>query len=304
MKKEIRNIAASIRAKLENKGKETNRPFAEVLQYYSMERFLYRLTQSEYANHFILKGALLFTAWGVAQRRTTLDIDFLSKTNDDSGKLEEAFRKICQVQVPEDGLFFDPSTVHGEKIKENADYEGLRIRFKGFLERAKIPMQIDVAFGDAIYPKPLLIQYPTILDLPKPSLKGYTFDSVVAEKFEAMIKLGDINSRMKDFYDVWLLSRKLDFDGESLCEAVRRTFARRKTELPPNTPLFSKDIYDQRSDRQTLWKAFLRKNQNEDAPETLNETVPSIENFLVDPIQAIYAQRDFTLKWIAPGPWK
>ena len=304
MKKETKNIAASVRARLQNKAKETNRPFAELLQYYSMERFLYRLTKSEYAERFILKGALMFTVWKVPQRRTTLDIDFLSKSNIDPVKLEKVIRQVCQVNVPDDGLFFNPNTVIGERIKENVDYKGVRIKFKGFLERAKIPMQIDFAFGDVIYPKPSLIQYPVILDLPEPHLMGYTCESVVAEKFEAMIKLGDSNSRMKDFYDVWLLARKFDFEGTNLSDAIRKTFKRRKTGLPEKLPLFSEDIYDQKSDRQTLWKAFLKKTQNQKAPETLNEIALFIEDFLAEPIIAIHTDQNFTFKWKAPGPWK
>jgi hypothetical protein len=304
VKKETKNIAASVRAKLQNRGKETNRPFAELLQYYSMERFLYRLSKSEYAEKFILKGALMFTVWDVPQRRTTLDIDFLSKSSLDPAKLEKVIREVCQVNVPDDGLFFDADTVIGERIKENADYEGVRIKFKGFLERARIPMQIDIAFGDVIYPKPGLIHYPVILDLPEPHLMGYTYESVVAEKFEAMIKLGDSNSRMKDFYDVWLLSRKFDFVGTDLSEAIRKTFKRRKTALPKKIPLFSKDIYDQNSDRQTLWKSFLKKTNTKNTLETLNEIALSIENFLASPIIAIHTGQNFTFKWKAPGPWK
>ena len=208
---------------------------------------------------------------------------------------------MCQVNVPDDGIFFDAKTVIGERIKENADYEGVRIKFKGFLERARIPMQIDVAFGDVIYPNPGLIHYPVILDLPEPHLMGYTYESVVAEKFEAMIKLGDSNSRMKDFYDVWLLARKFDFEGTNLSEAIRKTFKRRKTSLPEKIPLFSEDIYDQNSDRQTLWNSFLKKTNTKNAPETLNETALSIENFLAAPIIATHAGQIFTFKWKASG---
>ena len=162
MKKDIKNIEASVRALLQNKAKETNRPFAEVLQYYGMERFLYRFSRSEYVDKFILKGALMFTVWQVPQRRTTLDIDFSSTYDNQIATIEKVIRDVCKVSVAPDGLVFDSQTIKGQKIKEDADYEGVRVKFRGFLERARIPMQIDVGFGDVIYPKPKTINYPAI----------------------------------------------------------------------------------------------------------------------------------------------
>ena len=281
MKKDIKNIEASVRALLQNKAKETNRPFAEVLQYYGMERFLYRFSRSEYADKFILKGALMFTVWQVPQRRTTLDIDLSSTYNNQIATIEKVIRDVCKVSVAPDGLIFDSQTIKGQKIKEDADYEGVRIKFRGFLERARIPMQIDVGFGDVIYPKPKTINYPVILDFPKPHLKGYPAESVVSEKFEAMVKLGLLNSRMKDFYDIWLMMRQFDFDGLKLVEALKRTFRHRKTSLPQHKTLFAEEIYDEKSDRQTLWKAFLRKGDIKHAPEKLSTTAREIENFLL-----------------------
>ena len=287
MKSEIKNIQASVRTRLQNKAKETNRPFAELLQYYGMERFLYRFSQSKYAETFILKGALMFTVWQVPERRTTMDIDFLAQYDNQVAKIEEVIKEVCQAKVAPDGLMFDATTVAGQKIKEDADYEGVRVKFRGFLERAKISMQIDVGFGDSIYPKPKMIDYPTILDFPKPHLKGYPPESVVAEKFEAMIKLGLLNSRMKDFYDLWLMARQFDFDGAKLAEALKRTFSHRKTVLPEKPPLFAEEIYDETSDRQALWKAFLRKNQISHTPEKLKDVARIIENFVAGPIKVI-----------------
>ena len=304
MKKEIKNIEASVRAKLQNKAKETNRPFAEVLQYYAMERFLYRLSQSKYADKFILKGALMFTVWQVPQRRTTLDIDFLARYDNEVAKIENVVREVCYAKVPTDGLIFDSRTVVGQKIKEDADYEGVRIKFKGFLERSRIAMQIDVGFGDVIYPRTEGIDYPVILDFPKPHLKGYPIESVVAEKFEAMVKLGLLNSRMKDFYDLWLMARRFDFQGASLVEALKRTFSHRKTALPEKPPLFAEEIYDEKSDRQTLWRAFLRKNQIKHAPEKLKDTALVIQKILAKPVEVIYKKIEFDSEWRAPGPWK
>lgn len=304
MKEEIKNIQASVRARLQNKARETNRPFSEVLQYYGMERFLYRFSRSKYAEKFILKGALMFTAWQVPDRRATLDIDFLAHHNNQVVKIEEVVKEVCQAEVVSDGLLFDPTTVAGQKIKEGADYEGVRVKFRGFLERARIPMQIDVGFGDAIYPRPRTVDYPTILDFPRPHLKGYPSESVVSEKFEAMVKLGLLNSRMKDFYDLWLMIRRFDFGGADLVEALKRTFAHRKTPLPEKPPLFAEEIYDETSDRQTLWKAFLTKNRIKHIPEKLKEIAAAIENFLAEPVEAIFLQKKFDSEWKTPGAWR
>ena len=174
MNSEIKNLAASVRGRLQNKAEETKRAFAEVLQYYGMERFLFRLSKSKYSEAFILKGALMFIAWQMPERRITLDIDLLARHANEIGKIETAIRDICAVKVPEDGLVFKPDSVKGRIIKEDAEYEGVRIKLMGYLERSRIPMQIDFGFGDIIYPSEQKIKYPVLLDFPAPELKGYT----------------------------------------------------------------------------------------------------------------------------------
>lgn len=172
------------------------------------------------------------------------------------------------------------------------------------MERSRIPMQIDVSFGDVIYPKPRMIDYPVILDSPKPHLKGYAVETVVSEKFEAMVQLGLLNSRMKDFYDVWLMMRQFDFNGSQLAEALKRTFAHRKTLFPQGRQLFVEEIYDEQSDRQMLWKTFLKKSNIKHAPEKLSTIARGIEEFLIKPLDAINKGQDFEGEWKAPGPWK
>lgn len=299
----VKNIVASVKGRLQNKAKETNRPFAEVLQYYGMERFLYRFGQSEYVKSFILKGALMFTVWDVPARRTTVDIDFLARFDNQIEKIEQIMREVCSTKVPADGLVFDAKSVKGQRIKEDADYEGVRVKFLGFLERSKIPMQIDVGFGDVIIPKPLMINYPTILNFPAPHLQGYTCESVVAEKFEAMIKLWLLNSRMKDFYDIWLMSRRINFEGKKLAAAIKATFEHRQTPPPAKVPLFAEEIYDEKSDRATMWKAFLRKKKIKTAPDSLAEVARVVEEFLSEPIVAITSKKELSSFWHAPGPW-
>lgn len=304
MKSDVVNIPASVRARLQNIAKETSRPFAEVLQYYGMERLLYRFSKSPYTAKFILKGALMFTAWNIPQRRTTLDIDFSARFDNQINGIEKVIKDICKVAVISDGLVFDPETVKGQRIKEDADYEDVRVKFVGFLERSRIPMQIDIGFGDVIHPKPKTIDYPVILDLPKPHLKGYPLESVISEKFEAMMKLGLLNSRMKDFYDIWLLMRKFDFNGTILTEALKKTFDHRKTELPLKRPLFAQEIYDNKSDRQMLWMAFLRKNDIKNAPDNLSAIAKTIEKFLIKPLEAIKKGKSFNETWKAARKWE
>lgn len=303
MTKVITNIQSSVRDRLRNKAKKANHSFAEILQFYGMERFLYRFSRSKYVDKFVLKGALLFTVWQVPERRTTLDIDFLAHYDNQIENIENVVKDVCDVAVDPDGLVFDANTVQGRKIKEDTDYEGVRVKFVGFLERSQIPMQIDVGFGDTIYPPPRKINYPVILDFPSPRLKGYALETVVSEKFEAMVQLGLLNSRMKDFYDIWLMMRQFDFDGSQLAEALKRTFAHRKTAFPQGRRLFVEEIHDEKSDRQMLWKMFLKKGNIEHAPEKLNETATIIEEFLIKPLAAISRGEKFNEEWKASGSW-
>jgi predicted nucleotidyltransferase component of viral defense system len=303
MNKEVKNIEASIKARLKNKAQETNRPFAEVMQYYGMERFLYRFSKSKYADKFVLKGGLLFAVWQIPDRRTTLDIDFLARFDNEVETIEKVMRDACETRVDPDGLKFDSQTVKGMKIKEDADYEGVRVKFTGFLDRAEIPMQIDVGFGDIVYPKTKVIDYPVILDFPKPHLNGYPQESVISEKFEAMIKLGLLNSRMKDFYDIWLMTRRFEFKGANIASAIKKTFNNRKTDIPNKKPLFADEIYDEKSDRQTLWNAFLKKGDIQHAPKTLSETAKVIERFLIEPIEALNENITFEKTWKQPRGW-
>ncbi|MBI5057511.1 MAG: nucleotidyl transferase AbiEii/AbiGii toxin family protein [Nitrospirae bacterium] len=304
MKKDIKNIEASVRGQLQNKAKETHRPFAEILQYFGMERFLYRLSRSEYANRFILKGALMFTVWHIPQRRTTLDIDFLARFDNQTTSIEKMVKDVCKTDVIPDGLIFDYNSVKGQRIKEDADYERVRVKFAGFLQRSRIPMQIDISFGDSILSGAKTIEYPVILDFPMPRLKGYPAESVVSEKFEAMVKLGAINSRMKDFYDIWLMMRQFDFDSSKLAEALKRTFTHRKTAFPDGRNFFAEDIYNEKSDRQTLWKAFLNKGDIKHTPQELSAVAKEIEQFLLKPLDAIKKEQRFNEQWTAPGAWR
>jgi hypothetical protein len=280
MSKQAINIPASVKARLQNMAREKGRPFAEVLQYYGMERFLYRFSRIPASGKFILKGALMFTVWELPERRATLDIDMLAKFDNGIPRIEKIVRDACKARVEDDGMVFNPKTLKGYAIKEEADYSGVRIKFTGFLERSRVPMQLDFGFGDRVYPEPEWIEYPVMLDFPAPKMKGYTAESVIAEKFEAMIKLGELNSRMKDFYDVWLIITRQSPDKEKLAKAILATFKNRHVQLPGYGRLFAGEIYDAGSDRQVLWKAFLNKNSIKHAREKLKETAEEIEKFI------------------------
>lgn len=297
------NVAASIRQRLLNKARDSGRPFNELLQYFAMERFLYRLAQSAHTDKFVLKGALMFSAWHAPVTRPTMDIDLLGITENSVEAIVALVKEVCAVDVAPDGLVFDPDSVGGERIVEDADYEGVRIRFRGTLDTARIAMQIDIGFGDVVVPKPAVAEYPTILPLPAPRLKGYSRESAVAEKFEAMVKLGVLNSRVKDFFDIWLLSRQFDFDGATLAAAIERTFTKRGTAVPAEPVALTADFTGQPSKR-TQWQGFLRRNRLVDVPDSFSEVVAAIALFLGPVAKALAVGERFDGAWTAPGPWR
>ena len=193
-----KNIAASVHQRLLNKARESDRPFNELLQYYAIERFLYRLAMSSHADRYILKGALMLTVWKSPVSRPTMDIDLLGKTGNSIEAIVSMVQEVCRLKVISDGIVFDPKSVRGERITEDADYEGVRVRFQGSLATAQVTIQLDIGFGDVVIPPAELTIYPTILDFPAPQMLAYSKESAIAEKFEAMVKLGVMNSRMKD----------------------------------------------------------------------------------------------------------
>jgi hypothetical protein len=303
VKKRVKDVAASIRQKLLNNAKSTKRPFQEVLQYFAMERFLYRLAQSPYADKFVLKGALMFTVWGAPATRPTKDIDFLARTENTIEAVVPIIRAVCAQPVEADGLVFDDTTVQGALIKEDADYEGIRVTFLATLQNARIPMQLDLGYGDVVVPGPQVADYPVILDLPVPRVRAYSRETVVAEKFEAMVKLGQLNSRLKDFFDVWLLSRQFDFDGNTLKTAIGKTFNNRKTPIPQEALALTSAFADDPT-KQTQWRGFLRKTRLENAPKDLHDVVAALRTFLQPVALAARDATDFGFTWNAPGPWR
>ncbi|NOY46306.1 MAG: nucleotidyl transferase AbiEii/AbiGii toxin family protein [Deltaproteobacteria bacterium] len=295
-----RNIPASVRQRLLDRARRDRRPFNELLQYYAMERFLYRLSRSAHADRFVLKGALMLRVWRAPELRPTMDIDMLGRTSNEVAAIVAQIRDILTVDVEADGLLFDPDSVRAERITEDADYEGIRIRFLGALSTARIHMQIDIGFGDIVYPEPEESELPTMLDSPAPRLLCYSRESTIAEKFEAMVKLGVLNSRMKDFYDIWLLSRRFDFDGADLAEAVRRTFERRGTTLPAEIEAFTEPFV---SAKQTQWAAFRKRLGQDPVSASFGDIVAHVDGFLSPIVASLSSGKPPPTKWSAPGPW-
>jgi predicted nucleotidyltransferase component of viral defense system len=207
MKQPVKNVAASILDRLRNQSQKTERPFAEVLQYYAMERFLYRLSKTSYADKFILKGGLMFYVWDLPLRRPTRDIDFRGYVSSNSKTLLKIVNDVTSVSVSDDGIVIDPESISIEETQIDADYHGIRVKMTALLERSKIPLQIDIGFSDDLPSKAETIEYPGMLAGFKTArMKAYPKEAVVAEKFHAMLRHGSLNSRMKDYYDVWLIS--------------------------------------------------------------------------------------------------
>ena len=298
-----KDIAASVRQRLLNHARETGRPFNELLQYFAMERFLYRLSKSPYVDNFVLKGALMLTVWEAPLSRPTMDIDLLGLIDNSIEDIVAVTKNICTQEVEPDGITFDPSGIEGERITEDADYGGVRVRFRGSLGTAHITMQLDIGFGDMVISAVDSLEYPTILDLPAPKLRGYSKESTIAEKFEAMVKLGILNSRMKDFFDIWLISRQFDFKGPILAAAIAKTFSTRGTEIYPEPVALTNSFADDRA-KVAQWLGFIRKNRLTSVPEDLGEVITAIATFLAPIAKSMAVNLPFEATWIAPGPWR
>jgi len=297
------NVAASIRARLANLARDTGRPFQEILQYFGLERYLFRLAQSPHRGRFVLKGALLLKAWGAPGSRPTRDIDLLGYVENDIEVVEAIMREVCTTPVQADGLRFDASSVAGQRIKEDADYQGVRITFTASLDKARIPMQLDIGFGDVVHPAAEERDYPPLLDLPAPRLRMYPRETMVAEKFEAMVHLGTLNSRMKDFFDIWLLSTQFDFTGPELAHAIAQTFAHRGSRLEA-VPVALTPVFTTAGAAQQQWAAFVRRSRLDAPPVALDDIRQPLRQFLLPVVAALIEGREFTDRWIAPGPWQ
>jgi predicted nucleotidyltransferase component of viral defense system len=302
MNKEKKNLAESVLHRLKNHAKATNRRTDELLRYFAIERFLYRLSLSQHSTKFFLKGGLMLKAWEISNHRTTLDIDLLGKTQNSLQNIDGIITDICNFEVALDGINYETTSIKLTEMQVNGEYHGVRVLFTAKMHSAKIPMQLDIGFSDLIFPEPLVIAYPTILDFPAPKLKGYTPESVIAEKFEAMMKLGLVNTRMKDFFDIWILSQQLSFTGESLQNAIKTTFEKRQT-LLNSLPDSINEIFYTDPTHRTRWKQFLKNIESEEKNIELPKVINEIKEFLEPIVIASMNKQIFKKTWNYEKKW-
>lgn len=278
MAKELKNVGASVRARLLALSKSSGQTFDLVLTRFALERLLYRLSQSEFSDRFVLKGALLLITWLENPHRPTRDLDLLGYGDPDPEGILATFREILREEA-NDGVTFDVAALRIDRIREELEYGGLRLRTTANVGGARIAITIDIGFGDATVPGIEMLDYPTLLDLPRPRLRSYAPETAIAEKFQAMVMLGQANSRMKDFYDIWVLSQSRTFEAARLSAAIRATFERRGTPLPTETPLALTESFSNDPQKQQQWRAFCRDIDQQ--PGSLVEIVSNLKAFLM-----------------------
>jgi predicted nucleotidyltransferase component of viral defense system len=299
-----KNVAASARDRLLNRSRETGEDFQFLLHRYAAERFLHRLGESAYRDRYVLKGAMLFPLWGGSIYRATRDLDFTGYGSSAVGDVLAIMREVCAVQVAEDGLVFDPGSLSPEAIRDNAEYDGLRMRLQARLGVARIRLQIDIGFGNAIEPPASEVDYPTLLDMPAPRLRAYPQEAVVAEKLHAMAVLGERNSRYKDFYDLYILAQQFPFEGERLTTAIAATFKRRRTPVEDTLPAaFNPRFYSDEA-RAGQWRAYLTRNALPGAAADWMAVGELLRSFFAPPWRAIADGRTFSETWPPTGPWR
>jgi len=298
----MKNVSASVKDRLLHMARQNGKPFQALLIQYGLERFLYRLSQSPYKERFILKGGFLLVGMGIPQSRTTKDIDFLGLMNGDLDDVSRAMRQIGELSF-DDGLVYEFNNLNIEVMSELSDYPALRLKFTACLGKARMPVQIDVGFGDAVIPTAIEMNFPTLLDMEPPVVRAYSAETIVAEKFEASLDLATLNSRMKDFYDIWMLSRTYCFQGLSLQEAITATCHRRKTALSSKAEIFTKEFANL-VEKQTQWAAFLRKSHFSNISEDFSVIIEGIRVFLHPVINATEQKARFDNSWPPGGPWQ
>lgn len=297
-----KNVPASVRQRLANVSERRGADFQQVLSSYVIERFLYRLSVSKHANNFVLKGATLFTLWEGFPHRQTRDVDLLGFGDNNIEQMVVVFQEILASNVPDDGVLF-LKEVRGESIRALQEYGGIRISLVARLDNARITVGVDVGFGDKITPPPKKMEFPTLLDFPRPRLRAYPVETVVAEKLQALASLGIANSRMKDYFDLWHIGRHVALDGRKLSRAIKGTFERRKTALPTETPVGLSSDFSGNRMKQTQWRAFCRKAVKADEIAELDQVVEFLAEFLMPALRRAGGSTETKATWPAGGPW-
>ena len=304
MAREIENTAASVRARLLDLARKTERDFQWVVTTYALERLLYRLSVSRHKDRFILRGAPLLAVWLDDPLRGAGGLEFLARDSAQAEAVAEDFREIVSQPVDADGLTFDAQGLRAVTIGERTRYGGVHVETAATLERARVPLRIDIGHGDAVMPRPADIDYPTLLGSPAPRLRAYRRETVVAETLEAITSLGQANSRMTEFHDLCRLARRFDFDGQILARAIHTTFRRRQTALPTSLPEGLTDAFAGRRDVQARWRALRTADRLASDISDFAECVAEIRRF-VGPLLDAMSEPDITLRhWPAGGPWQ
>jgi hypothetical protein len=304
VKEGVKNIVASVLARLRNEADARRIPFGQVLQLYAMERFLYRLSKSPHVDGVFLKGALLLRTVGTPRARPTMDIDLLRRGKADRESLIELVRDCVLIENSADGVTFDPDSIVAENIAKDAEYLGTRVLLSGRMDNVRLSLQIDFGVGDIVVPGPRFIEYPALLNQPPVRLRAYPVEAAIAEKFQAMVALDFDNSRMKDFYDIWRCSRHLDFDGETLARSIAATFERRATPPPMESPLPFTSAFFEAPVHRAQWRAFVKKILEPELSERFAEIVEEIDRFLMPPSTAAARAEAFRCHWPPNGPWQ
>lgn len=304
MTRELKNFGASVRARLQNLAKAQKRDFELTLQRYVAERFLYRLGVSPHRDRFVLKGAMLFVLWDEGIARSTKDLDLAGFWANDAASLAQAFREICAISYPSDGLAFIVETLTIAPIRTVGQYHGFRLKLDVRLASARIPFQVDVGFGDVITPAAVDAAYPVLLDGDAPWIRAYPREAVLAEKLHAMAIHGNANTRYKDFFDVYTLSSRYAFVGAVIASAIAATFSQRKSTFSPWPVALTSDFYANAL-RADQWDSYLtRAKLAEQAPRDFAIVGERVQGFLEPPVRAVSNGDSFELAWAAGGPWQ
>ena len=293
----MKNLAASVHARLSNRRTSTGEDYNVLLVRFTLERLLYRLSRSSHREQFVLKGAMLFALWEPEMHRATRDLDLLGFGRSTPERLADIFRELCNLEVEADGVDFDSRSVRCEDIRAQDEYAGIRVKLRATVGKAVVPLQVDVGFGDALPVAPEEITFPVMLGMAAPKLRAYSRETVVAEKLEAIVKLGMLNSRFKDYFDLHYLAQKFPFDGALLVKSIAGTFARRGTAFPEGlpaglTPMFGTDPAKIRG-----WQAFWRKTGPKAAAPTLEAVIQLLIEFLEPPLDAAAKGKPLTATW-------
>ena len=298
------NLAISVRARLVNLSRQRGEDANLVAARYAIERLLYRISISPYSDRFILKGALLFNVWTGQMHRPTRDLDVLGYGENSPDAIAALFKQLCMITVPPDGLQFDPNAIQVSRIREDQEYEGHRVRVLARLGKGLIPLHVDIGVGDEVVPAPEDATYPILLQgTPAPRLRVYPKEAAIAEKLHATVELGKGNSRMKDFYDLWVMARQFSFDGPVVRKAVAATFDRRNTPLPKEEPVGLTAEFSQDATKQAQWRAFVTRSGLEANAPALDAVVEELRAFLL-PVIAATREPAFEQHWTPGGPWR